>query len=402
MRVLPVSRSVAPWMFSRSRPLLCVIATGMSFGAQQPGRSHSMRRMHCISKHHRFIGRQLVQQCFIAPDECCLLRRVRLRGSPSACDVPSPGDVTRRSDLTVLRTRCRNPARSMRRSAHHARPWQRISDPRRQPRQLLRRRCRNASFVAETRQALDPILLIQSVQVRICVVDHMRFATTSQLMPSSNSSSALARRAKRCAAGRPRQLDQVLSAVAIQEARSDHSVSGIDLTLTAIRSGSGFRVYLGSHRLRDRNLDWGRAGPCRRRPSSSPAPFPPPDIKGNWPCQRSFQQRKSRSSVKLQFPAIAALLRSACEWNNSAQHSESHATWPGGLYAAWPDCVFCQIVADTGKCLLLAEDPETLAFMDIHPATPAISSGCPERPLSRGCLGIPPDAFAAVGLPFRG
>src|ERR1700733_8157357 len=36
--------------------------------------------------------------------------------SPSACDVPSPGDVTRRSDLTVLRTRCRIPARSMRRS----------------------------------------------------------------------------------------------------------------------------------------------------------------------------------------------------------------------------------------------------------------------------------------------
>ena len=40
--------------------------------------SHSMRRMHCISRDHRFIDRQLVQQCFIAPDKCCLLRRVQL------------------------------------------------------------------------------------------------------------------------------------------------------------------------------------------------------------------------------------------------------------------------------------------------------------------------------------
>lgn len=33
-----------------------------------------------------------------------------------------------------------------------------------------------------------------------------------------------------------------------------------------------------------------------------------------------------------------------------------------------PACVFCQIVADTRKCVLLAEDPGALAFMDIHPA----------------------------------
>jgi histidine triad (HIT) family protein len=35
-----------------------------------------------------------------------------------------------------------------------------------------------------------------------------------------------------------------------------------------------------------------------------------------------------------------------------------------------PDYVFCQIVADTGKCLLLADDLVALAFMDIHPANP--------------------------------
>jgi hypothetical protein len=36
IRVLPVSRSIAPWMFKRWRPLVCSIATGVSFGAQHP------------------------------------------------------------------------------------------------------------------------------------------------------------------------------------------------------------------------------------------------------------------------------------------------------------------------------------------------------------------------------
>ena len=30
--------------------------------------------------------------------------------------------------------------------------------------------------------------------------------------------------------------------------------------------------------------------------------------------------------------------------------------------------IFCQIVADTARCQLLAEDEATLAFMDVHPA----------------------------------
>jgi hypothetical protein len=33
-------------MFSRSRPLLCVIATGMSFGAQQPTARHASDAPH--------------------------------------------------------------------------------------------------------------------------------------------------------------------------------------------------------------------------------------------------------------------------------------------------------------------------------------------------------------------
>ena len=36
MMVWSVSRSTAPWIFRRSRPLLCSTATGTAFGAQQP------------------------------------------------------------------------------------------------------------------------------------------------------------------------------------------------------------------------------------------------------------------------------------------------------------------------------------------------------------------------------
>jgi hypothetical protein len=54
-----------------------------------------------------------------------------------------------------------------------------------------------------------------------------------------------------------------------------------------------------------------------------------------------------------------------------------------------PDCVFCQIAANTGKCLLLAEDPEALAFMDIHPANPRPLPGHPERPLVDGVRHFP-------------
>jgi SAM-dependent methyltransferase len=77
MRRLPVSRSMAPdvqpfppaALRDRHRNVLRCPAAN---------RSHSMRRMHRISEHHRFIRRQLVEQRFIALDERCLLRRVQL------------------------------------------------------------------------------------------------------------------------------------------------------------------------------------------------------------------------------------------------------------------------------------------------------------------------------------
>ncbi|HUB16876.1 MAG TPA: HIT domain-containing protein [Acetobacteraceae bacterium] len=60
-----------------------------------------------------------------------------------------------------------------------------------------------------------------------------------------------------------------------------------------------------------------------------------------------------------------------------------------------PDCVFCQIVADTGKCLLLAENPDALAFMDIHPANLGHCLVIPKGHWQT-VLSIPPDSFAAV------
>jgi hypothetical protein len=54
VRVFPVSRSNAPWIFRRSRPLLCVIATGMSFG----GPSSGLLARHVSGvPHRRHVGR---------------------------------------------------------------------------------------------------------------------------------------------------------------------------------------------------------------------------------------------------------------------------------------------------------------------------------------------------------
>lgn len=60
-----------------------------------------------------------------------------------------------------------------------------------------------------------------------------------------------------------------------------------------------------------------------------------------------------------------------------------------------PNCVFCQIVADTRKCVLLAADLEALAFMDIHPANPGHCQVIPKGHWPT-VFDIPPDAFAAV------
>lgn len=60
-----------------------------------------------------------------------------------------------------------------------------------------------------------------------------------------------------------------------------------------------------------------------------------------------------------------------------------------------PHCVFCQIVTDTRKCTLLAEDPAALAFMDIHPASPGHCLVIPKAHWPT-IFDIPPDEFSAV------
>jgi histidine triad (HIT) family protein len=60
-----------------------------------------------------------------------------------------------------------------------------------------------------------------------------------------------------------------------------------------------------------------------------------------------------------------------------------------------PACVFCRIAADTGQCVLLAEDEAALAFMDIHPANEGHCLVIP-RAHHATIFETPPDTFAAV------
>jgi histidine triad (HIT) family protein len=61
-----------------------------------------------------------------------------------------------------------------------------------------------------------------------------------------------------------------------------------------------------------------------------------------------------------------------------------------------PICPFCQIVADTNRCTLLAEDEATLAFMDIHPANDGHCLVI-SKPHFVTIFDIPTETFAAVG-----
>jgi histidine triad (HIT) family protein len=61
-----------------------------------------------------------------------------------------------------------------------------------------------------------------------------------------------------------------------------------------------------------------------------------------------------------------------------------------------PNCIFCQIVADTRRCTLLVEDEAALAFMDIHPANDGHCLVIPKAH-SATIFEIPPDTFASVG-----
>ena len=60
-----------------------------------------------------------------------------------------------------------------------------------------------------------------------------------------------------------------------------------------------------------------------------------------------------------------------------------------------PNCIFCQIVADTTRCVLLAEEEAVLAFMDIHPANDGHCLVIPRGHFPT-IWETPPDTFASV------
>ena len=60
-----------------------------------------------------------------------------------------------------------------------------------------------------------------------------------------------------------------------------------------------------------------------------------------------------------------------------------------------PNCIFCKIVAGTVPCFKLAEDADTLAFMDINPVHDGHSLVIPKAHYPT-VFDISPDAFAAT------
>ena len=215
-------------MFSRSRPLLCVIATGISFGP-------SSRRLHeClvhrVAEHDRFIGRKLVQQCFMAPDERGCLAGSSLREIA----------VGLRCSMSSRCGRAISPDRpwyAMPHSLSIQAPISRVVRGSLSVIHAVSRSCwfaeaARAAVVAKAHQSIDAILLVKLYQLRIVSSSrYSTFATVSQLIPWSSSSSALARRARRCAT-EPSRVSSIRSCrdSPCQEAGTDHSVSRIPIS----------------------------------------------------------------------------------------------------------------------------------------------------------------------------
>src|SRR5208282_4120995 len=143
-------------MLRRSRPLLCSIATGISFGAQQPtGRTAWVGWTASAMITSSLMAGWLV---FILLDECCLFLRVQLARdhfrlavfhaqAVQQSDQPGPG-VVFNAALT------RDPRANL---AGRAR--QGFTDPGFQLVMLLRCQPAGVSFMAKARQPLDPVFL---------------------------------------------------------------------------------------------------------------------------------------------------------------------------------------------------------------------------------------------------
>src|SRR5271167_2238115 len=140
-------------MLRRSRPLLCSTATGTSFGAQQPTGRTAWVGCTASAK---------ITASVVGLDEARLFHRVQLARDRGGFAVFHPQTVQQRdqtgSGLVFDAAFSCDP-----RTDRAGRAWQRLADAGLQPVLLRHRQPASAPFVAEARQTLDPVVLIQPV-----------------------------------------------------------------------------------------------------------------------------------------------------------------------------------------------------------------------------------------------
>ena len=200
MMVWPVSRSIAPWMLRRSRPLLLLYRDRHLLRRPATNRPHRVGGVHRIGRDHRFIGGKVVQLVFD-----CLMKAACFAGS-------SLREI-------AVGLRCSMPSRCSS-AISPDRVWYSIPHSRaihapiaRVERGKLRRSRLSAGLAAPQpagscrlhgRSSRDPRShLPDTADTRSGPCPCRRNSTldmASQLMPSSSSTSAFARRARRCAA----------------------------------------------------------------------------------------------------------------------------------------------------------------------------------------------------------
>ena len=148
---------------SVARPLLCVIAIGVSFGAQHPTARAACVGCTASANKTASSADQLVQQRLIALDERGLLRlfqlaRYRLWFAMFNAEAVQQRDQT----IPCPGTQCRIPARSRRRPRGSSVAASSVIQAC-QLVLLLRLQPARTALIAETRQTLDAVLLIQPI-----------------------------------------------------------------------------------------------------------------------------------------------------------------------------------------------------------------------------------------------
>ena len=182
-----------------------------------------MRRVHRVGKQHRLVSVQMVQQIFIGRDECRLLLRVELARHRFRLAMLHAKAVQQRDQAgpTLIRdaTFLLDPGANLAR-----RPRQRPADPDFQLVLLLAAQATRAALVAEARQTLDPLLLVQPMPGADRVVvqqQHLRHGFAAHAVVQQHQR---VRSPGQTMRGRPvsSQLDQILPRFAVQEPRPYH------------------------------------------------------------------------------------------------------------------------------------------------------------------------------------